>query len=245
MPELVNPLAAFRDAYGTLEGMAQDRTRRVAGNALAGGDYQGAQSALYGRGMLQEGQAVGTMQQGAQDREAGQQQAQAEAAKKRLAETFTLLGNVNEAMSRIPPEQRAEYFRTQVVPQLQNLPGVTPEAIAQMTAPTYDWTDQGIATHRALLGQEAEKLQLFNTSGGIVGVNGQGQANMVYQAPPKPPEQIEGPDGIYERGADGQWKKVANFGPAPRAPGAARPASSGMPAPQPARSYGSGADPQW
>lgn len=215
MPELVNPLAAFRDGYNTLEGMAQDRARRQAGNALAGGDYQGAQSALYGRGMLQEGQAVQQQQLGMQDRRAGQQAAMDDAKKKQLAQTFTLLGNVNEAMAQIPAEQRSDYFRTQVIPQLQGLPGVTPEAIQQMMDPAYDWTDQGIATHRALLGQEAEKLQLFNTAGGIVGVQG-GQSRMIYEAPAKPPEQIKGPDGIYERGPNGEWVKVANFGAAPR-----------------------------
>jgi len=226
MPELVNPLAAFREGYNTLEGMAQDRARRQAGNALAGGDYQGAQAALYGRGMLQEGQGVGQMQQGMEDRQAASQTADAAARKAQLAETFTMLGNVNEAMAQIPAEQRGEYFRTQVVTQLQGLPGVTPEAIAQMTDPSYDWTDQGIATHRALLGQEAEKLQLFNTSGGIVGVQG-GQSRMIYQAPAKPPEQIEGPDGIYERGPDGKWTKVANFGAAPRTFAPQRPRAAG------------------
>ena len=200
MPDLVNPLAAYRDAYSLLEGQAQDATRRQAGNALASGDYQGAQSALYGRGMIEDGLQVQQRQLGMEDRQAGQQQAQEEARKKQLAETFTLLGNVNEAMAQVPAEQRAEYFRTQVVPQLQSLPGVTPQAIAEMTAPTYDWSDQGVATHRALLGQEAEKYNIAGFgSGGIYRANPRtGQVDVVRN-----------PDPVYQTVGPGQELYVA------------------------------------
>jgi len=189
MPTLVNPLAAYRDAYSLLEGQAQDGARRRAGNALAGGDYGGAQTALYGRGMLQEGAAVGQMQQGQEDRQMGMDAAQADAGKKQAFELVATLGNINEAMARIPAEQRAEYFRTQIVPQLQTMPGVTGESIAPMLDPSYDWTDQGIASHRALLGEAASKLQVVNLGGGGVGTFDQesGAFNVLREPTPQAP----------------------------------------------------------
>ncbi len=218
MPDLVNPLAAFRDSYGLLEGMAQDRTRRTAGNALAQGDYGTAQGALYGRGMLEEGQAVGQMQQGQEDRQRASAAAQDAARQKQAAETLGLLGNVNEAMAQIPEDQRAQYFATQVVPQLQGLPGMTPEAIAEMTSPGYDWSDRGIATHRALLGDAERKLQVVPRGNGGYDVLDMSTGDPMRSVEPtQEPERIEGPDGIYERDPQsGQWKKVQGFGPAPR-----------------------------
>lgn len=234
MPDLVNPLAAYRDAYSLLEGQAQDATRRRAGNALASGDYQGAQSALYGRGMIEDGLQVQQRQLGMEDRQAGQQQAQEEARKKQLAETFTLLGNVNEAMAQVPAEQRAEYFRTQVVPQLQSLPGVTPQAIAEMTAPTYDWSDQGIATHRALLGQEAEKLQLLNLGNGqgVVAFNNLGQrVEGAGYTPPADP--TRGAPTGYRQRADGTGLEYIPGGPAdPRVVGTRAAAGRAPPRPR-------------
>jgi len=222
MPELVNPLAAFREGYNTLEGMAQDRTRRQAGNALAGGDYQGAQAALYGRGMLQEGQGVGQMQQGMEDRQAGQQAAQAEAEKKAAADRAQRGIAILTRMKDLPPDQIATDYQSTLRPYLAEV--LPPEMLARIDAAPK--TPENVNLLLTAMGAEAEKLQLFNTSGGIVGVQG-GQSRMIYEAPPKPPEQIEGPDGIYERGPDGKWMKVANFGAAPRTFAPQRPRAAG------------------
>lgn len=192
MPELVNPLAAFREGYGTLESMAQDRASRQAGNALAQGDYQGAQGALYGRGMLTEGMGVQRQQMAVQDRQAGQQEAEQKARAAAAAQSLEVLGNVTLAALQVPPEQRAEWFRTQAVPQLQGLPGVTPEAMQELLDPSHDWSDQALNAYRALIGQEAEKLQYFNTRDGVVGVQG-GRASMVYEAQP---QEADAPNGF-------------------------------------------------
>lgn len=220
MPELVNPLAAFRDSYGTLEGLAQDRAKRQAGNALMQGDYQGAQGALYGRGMLAEGQAVGEMQQGQEDRQGQMEAAQKAEGLRMQKAAIDTLANINEAMAAVPPEQRSEYFRTQVVPQLQGMPGVTPESVAPLLDPSYDWSDQGIAAHRALLGQEAEKLTMFNLGDGqgVVGFDASGRQRMQFTPPPDPTRGV--PQG-YQRRADGQGLEYIPGGPAdPRAAGA-------------------------
>jgi hypothetical protein len=173
MPELVNPLAGYRDAYNLLEGQAQDGARRQAGNALAGGNYQGAQDALYGRGMLDEGLAVQQRQFGVQDRQAGQQEAERKRQGDTVKQALETYGNINEAMAGVPAERRADYFRSQVVPRLQGLPGATPEAIAQLSDPSYDWSDEGIATNRALIGRAVDtakaEYEFVNLGAGGVG----------------------------------------------------------------------------
>lgn len=250
MPDLVNPLAAYREAYGTLEGVAQDAARRRAGNALMGGDYQGAQNALYGRGMIDEGMGIQQRQMAVQDRDADRQQAAAAQEAELAKRALQMMGNTLEAMSRVPPEQRAEYFRTQVVPRLQGMPGATPEAIAEMSDPSYDWSDQGIATYRSLIGEAAQKLQVVPRGNGGYDVLDMGTGDPVRTVDPRAaePERIEGPDGIYERDLQsGQWKKVATFGAAPRtfAPRRARRSGGGVVTSGPPRSYGSGSEPQW
>jgi len=178
MPDLVNPLAAYRDAYSLLEGQAQDRTRRQAGNALAGGDYQGAQTALYGRGMLQEGQQVGQMLQGMQDRQAAQRTAQAEAEKKAALERLTVLGRATQALRRLPPDprlppeqqaqqlqtQRAQLLQTQILPVLSQMPGFDQQTLQAVMQS--DLSDQSLDAFGALLGQEAQKLQIVNRGNG-------------------------------------------------------------------------------
>jgi hypothetical protein len=52
--QMPDPLNAFAKGYGLAEGMRQDRARRQAGNALAGGDMAGGQNALYRAGMLED-----------------------------------------------------------------------------------------------------------------------------------------------------------------------------------------------
>lgn len=247
MPELVNPLAAYRDAYSLLEGQAQDRAQRQAGNALAGGDYGGAQAALYGRGMLQEGQAVGAMQRGLQDREAAQQAAQQEASKKATLESYTMLGQAAQGLTRVPDDQRRAYLDTVIVPSLQAR-GASPEIIAALSDPSHDLSDQSLQAFMATLGQEADKLQIVPRGNGGYDVTNMGTGGIVRSVEPTAkPERMRGPDGIYERNMDGEWERVEAFGPAPRqpprGPGGSRAAPSiGGGAP---RSLGSGDEPEW
>ena len=244
MPELVNPLASYRDAYSLLEGQAQDRAQRQAGNALAGGDYQGAQSALYGRGMLQEGQAVGAMQQGLQDREAAQQAAEQKAKAEAAKQTLDVLGNATKAALQIPPDQRAEWFRTHAAPQLQGLAGVTPESMQELMDPAHDWSDQALNSYLTMIGQEAEKLQMFNLGDGrgIVAFDGRGQQveGAGYTPPPDP---MRGASPGYRWNGDHTAQEYIPGGPAdprvvgvraqagwrPRAPSRGRGGSGGAP----------------
>lgn len=243
----VNPLAAFSESYQILEGLAQDRAKRQAGNALAQGDYGAASGALLGRGMLDAGMGVQRYQRDEQDRMATQQRQLSEQQRAAAGERVQFLMRAAQTLRGIPADQRGQVLQSQVLPAMQNLPGFDPDMLAQIAQS--DLSDQSLDTFSQALGAEAQKYQLFQTRGGdIVRVPvGGGEGGLAYEAPQKPqePEYVEGPDGIYERTSQG-WKKVANFGPAPRAPqrsggGGGAPAA----APAPARSYGSGAEPEW
>lgn len=250
MPELINPLAAFREGYGTLESMAQDRASRQAGNALAQGDYQGAQGALYGRGMLTEGMGVQRQQMAVQDRQAGQQEAEQKARAAAAAQSLEVLGNVTQAALQVPPEQRAEWFRTQAVPQLQGLPGVTPETLQELMDPAHDWSDQALNAYRALIGQEAEKLTMFNLGDGqgVAAFDSRGQRveGAGYTPPPDPNADLER-QRLEAQIAALQAQTGLRGAQAARArrPAAVRPSGGSQAPSAPARSYGSGDKPAW
>ena len=212
---LANPLAAFADSYQLLEGLAQDRTRRQAGNALAQGDYQGASGALLGRGMLDEGMGVQQAQQEQEDRSREQQRQLSEQEKAAAGERVQFLMRAAQTLRGLPADQRGQVLQTQVLPAMANLPGFDPEMLSQIAQS--DLSDQTLDTFSQALGAEADKYQLFNLgNGGIAAVNPRTQDVRTLREPAQEaPEQIEGPDGIYERTPQG-WKKVASFGPAPR-----------------------------
>ena len=245
MPELINPLAGYRDAYNLLEGQAQDGARRQAGNALAGGNYQGAQDALYGRGMLDEGLAVQQRQFGVQDREMGQQAAQAEAEKKASGERAQQAIGILTRMKTLPPEQLDGAYQSFLRPFLEQT--LTPEMMAQVdSAPK---TPENVDLLLTAMGAEAEKLTGVSLGrGGYGAFNPTAGTLEVLREPmqePEAPEFVEGPDGLYERQPDGKWKKVATFGAAPKVFAPQRP-SGGQQAPNQApRSYGTGSEPQW
>jgi hypothetical protein len=154
MPELINPLAGYRDAYNLLEGQAQDGARRQAGNALAGGNYQGAQDALYGRGMLDEGLAVQQRQFGVQDREMGQQAAQAEAEKKASGERTQKGMAILGWMAGQPEDQLDAIYSSTLRPWLAET--LDPEMMARVDAAPKTLANVNLL--RAALGAEAEKL---------------------------------------------------------------------------------------
>lgn len=183
MPELVNPLAAFRDAYGTLEGMAQDRTRRFAGNALAQGDYQGAQGALYGRGMLEEGSGVQRMQMGMEDRQRGQQAAQAEGDKEAAVERLGVLSRATAALRRLPPDQRPQMLQSQILPLLRQMPGFDEELLGMVAGS--DLSDETLDGFAAALGQEEQKLQVVPRGGGGYDVLDMGTGDPVRSVEPQ------------------------------------------------------------
>lgn len=76
---VVDPYAttnALARGYDQMQGIATDRGRMTAGNALAGGNTQGAIAALGGVGDLQSVQALRSQQEAAQQAQAQQQRAQ-------------------------------------------------------------------------------------------------------------------------------------------------------------------------
>jgi hypothetical protein len=195
----MNALAAFSDTYNVLEGMAQDRAKRQAGNALAQGDYQGASGTLLGRGMLDEGMGVQRYQQGQQDRQAEQQRQLSEQEKAAAGERVQFLMRATKTLRGVPADQRATVLQSQIIPAMANLPGFDPEILRQLGSA--DLSDETLDVFGQSLGVEADKYQLFNTAGGIVGVQG-GQARMIYEAPDEPDQAPNGyrwrPDGALE-----------------------------------------------
>jgi len=197
-------------------------TRKKAGQAFAGGDYGAASGILAGEGMLPEAaQMQGYAQQ--------QQDGQAEAARKEAKDrTEWMLNGVNGLMA-APADQREQVFEQHLAPTLQAM-GVAPEIIARLkSAPKDDATLRAFA---AALGQEAAKLQMFNTRNGVVGIDSQsGQSRMLYEAPPEQPNVPAGyrmkPDGSLEYipggpadpGQSGRLAASRRAPPRPRASG--------------------------
>lgn len=71
--------------------------------------------------------------------------------------------------------------------------------------------------------QSAPEMQTINRGNGAYDITDPRTGQVVrsqgpFEAAPKPVERPRerGPDGIYEQQDDGQWKKVANFGAAPK-----------------------------
>lgn len=217
--EMVNPLAAFREGWQTTQGLFDARTQRQAGNALAGGDYRGGANALLQGGMLDEGMQVQAIDQKRQIAAQEQQRAEQEAARGAQVQSLkTMLGGA-QSLLQAPPEQRAAIYQAQVRPLLQQQ-GVPDELLAQFDRSTF--TDQELQPFVTTLGGELEKpeWQIVNPGGGQ-------QAYAVDKRDPstfrpvgpegrQKAEVVEGPDGLYERQADGSWKQVAKFGAAPK-----------------------------
>jgi hypothetical protein len=211
MPEMINPLAAFRDGYNTVQGFRDDYAKRQAGNALAGGDYRGGANALLQNGMLSAGMDV---QQAGQERD----QAAQTAAKLRQGEGLKAILDGGQSLLRIPAEQRAAVYQSQIVPLLQSR-GVPDELLQQMGQSTF--TDQELQTFVTGLGGELSKpqWQILNMGArGAYAVNQEDPTQRQTLFEPQAPESqvVEGPDGLYERQPDGNWKKVSTFGAAPK-----------------------------
>jgi len=226
MPEMVNPLAAFREGYDLMQGFRDNQARQQAGNALAGGDYRGGANALLQNGMLSQGMDV---------RQAGaaQDKAAVDAAKAKQGEGLKAMLDGGQSLLRIPAEQRRQVYEGQIVPLLQSR-GIAPELLQQMGQSQF--TDQELQTFVGALGGELQKpeWQILNMGArGAYAVNAADptQRQTLFEPQAEMSQTVEGPDGLYERQADGSWKKVATFAAAPRAPRAPR--TSGA-APSPA-----------
>jgi hypothetical protein len=231
---LVNPLAAFSDTYNVLEGMAQDRAKRQAGNALAQGDYGAASGALLGRGMLDAGMGVQRYQRDEQDRMATQQRQLSEQEKAAAGERVQFLMRATKTLRGVPAEQRATVLQAQILPALQNMPGFDPEMLAQVAQS--DLSDQTLDVFGQSLGAAATEWKLFETeSGDRYAYNPQDptQQKLIYDAPDMPDPAPQG----YRWGPDGNMQFIPG-GPAdPRVVGTR--AAAGRAPPRP-RSGGGG-----
>ncbi|MFZ5667968.1 MAG: hypothetical protein ACOY4K_00590 [Pseudomonadota bacterium] len=236
MAELVNPLAAFREGYGLLEGMAQDQAMRTAGNALMGGDYGGARNALYARGMIDQGMGIQQYQDQQAARQQAQEAARMEAERKAAGERAGYLLDATEALRRLPPEQRKAVLETQIIPTLRTMPGFDDEVLGAISAS--DLSDQTLDTFGAMLGAEADKYQIVVTrSGDVLAVNPQnpGDRQVIVDAPDEEREAPIGyrfrPDGSLEAipGGPADPGVAGRLAGAKRAPRAPRGAPSTLP----------------
>jgi hypothetical protein len=232
---LVNPLAAFSDTYNVLEGMAQDRAKRQAGNALAQGDYGAASGALLGRGMLDAGMGVQRYQQGQQDRIATEQRQLSEQERAGATERVGFLMRATKTLRGLPAEQRAQVLQSQILPAMANLPGFDPELLSQIGQT--DLSDQTLDVFSQSLGAEAAKYQLFEApNGDRYAYNSQDptQSQLIYDAPDMPDDAPTGyrwrPDGGLEAipGGPADPRVVGNRAAAGRAPPRPRSGGGGM-----------------
>lgn len=233
-----NALAAGQTSIDAFEQGQQRRLAGQAGNALAQGDYGAASGALYRGGDLTGGMRVDQMGQQRQQQTAMAQAQGMDQRREGLKQAAT-------AIRSTPAEQRAQVYQATIRPTLQQL-GMPDDLLMQIDGSPMD--DASLDAFLAALGGEQPGVKYMNTPQGVVAIrDGEMSGRLAFEAPEKPPEQIEGPDGIYERGPDGQWKKVANFGPAPKvfAPRGSGGGGGMTPAAPAARSYGSGAEPVW
>lgn len=153
MAELVNPLASASQAYNLLEGWAQDRAQRQAGQAFASGDYGKARNVLGSRGMLEAAAGVTEYEQKQQDRT----RATEDDARKR---SMGFMLDSAQALRRIPADQRQAEYERSIRPILQQF--APPEALQQVD--TGDKSDQALDAIIASLGGQA-KLSPIRVAG--------------------------------------------------------------------------------
>jgi hypothetical protein len=236
----VDPYAgtnAIMDGFNQQQAMAQARARRVAGNALAGGNTAGAMSALGGAGDL-AGQRV------LQNDMTAQADAQRERAEAERTEKLQFILRGAEGLLQAPPDQRREIYTTTLRPVLQQM-GYPDDVLAQL-----DSSEMSDAQLRSLVTAVGGELPSMTANDRMSGGNVirpdryTGEYGTVYEAPVAPPSLPTG----YRRKADGtgmeldpdylegqqQLSGARRAPPRPRSGGvggSARPGSSGQAAP--------------
>lgn len=123
------------------------------------------------------------------------------------------LAQAQEMFAQRGQQARLGEIRASLPPEQQALFDLSPEAWVKaygmpQQAPEYQTVNRGNGAYDIV----------DPRTGGVV------RSQDAFPAAPKPAERIEGPDGIYEKGPDGQWKKVATFGAAPKVFAPPRPA---------------------
>ena len=238
----IDPYAATNAlsyGFGQQQVMAQSRARRVAGNALAGGNTAGAMSALGGAGDLQ-GQRVLQSDMTAE----ADAMREREAAERTEKLRFILQGA--EGLLQAPPDQRREIYTTTLRPVLQQM-GYTDDVLAKL-----DSSEMSDAQLRSLVTALGGEVGAVTANDRMSGGNVlrpdpyTGEYSAVYTAPVAAPSAPAG----YRMTADGNMEYIpggpadprvvgtrAAAGRAPPRPrsggagGSARPGSSGQAAP--------------
>lgn len=233
--EMVNPLAAFREGYDTVQGLYDARTRRQAGNALAQGDYRAGANVLMQGGMLDQGQELLNYDQRNRAAEVEAMKRQQEEAKAAQVQSLkTMLGGA-QSLLQVPPEQRAAAYRAQVRPLLE-AQGVPPELLAKFDQSGF--TDAELQPFVTTLGGELQKPEWqfipLNDGGVALGDKRAGTLNVIREPAAKQARVIEAQDGLWQETSPGKWERVATFAPqaktfAPKAPrgGKGKPAQGG------------------
>jgi hypothetical protein len=239
----VDPYAAtnaLSEGFNQQQAMAQSRARRVAGNALAGGNMAGAMSALGGAGDLQ-GQRV---LQSDMTRDADEQREREEAER---TEKLTFILRGAEGLLQAPPDQRRDIYTNTLRPVLQQM-GFPDDVLSQLDA-----SEMSDAQLRSLVTAVGGELPSITAGDRMSGGNVirpdpyTGEYGTVYEAPAAapnvPPGWMMNEDGSmsprpgYVEGQR-QLSGARRAPPRPRSSGvggSARPGTSGQAAPAPTR----------
>lgn len=189
-------------SYDRQKGYSQDRADVQAGRKLAGGDYQGAASDLYGSGQLEQGQAAQNYGQAQDDRAQLQQ-------KTKSAETAKGILTVLQAAKQQPEAARMGFVQS-AAPLFEKL-GIPRDAIASVT-PEY-LTDQSL---NALIGKAQEALEIVNRGNGAYDVVGKETGRVVRSVAPNPTYQTLGPDqSLVQLGGQGGGQPAPQGGAQP------------------------------
>jgi len=243
----VDPYAAtnaLADGFNQQQVMAQSRARRDAGNALAGGNTQGAMSALGGAGLLQDQRVIGQDMTRDADAQRERDQEETEARKAFILQSL-------DALERLPPDQVQDVWMTQLRPIMAQM-GMSEPDLLQLDAA--DKSPASLQAFRAAFGGENPEPWANDRSGpggSVIRPQRAGGYSEVYTPPvvPDAPSIPTGwellPDGSIQprRGLVEGQGRIAAAGRAPPRPragnsgvnGSARPGSAGQAAPADAR----------
>lgn len=181
----MNAFDAFNSANAAAYGQAQrsvdQRARMQAGQQLQGGNPQAAAGALYGAGMLDEGQQIEGAAQVQDMRAQAQQNQQAQQAEAQQAEQAKAKGEalikISQALKSVPAGQRMGALQ-RLTPVFSQI-GMDPSVFQGLGE--QDLTDQALDMFS---GEVQNQLKFFNTASGIVAVNErEGTATPIYQDP--------------------------------------------------------------
>ena len=223
-----NALTAFNQGR-------QDRAMTNAGNALAAGNQQGAATAFYRGGMVEQGQALQEqmrrqeMDRIKQERDQtlfDRQTTEFEQQQKQQALSQAL--KVAEGLRDLPPEGRVQIYMSQIAPALKRV-GVPDDMIAE--AAQNGITDEELDQFWTAMGGGQDQQQMVNLGNGGVATYGQRRGLNIVRAPerPVPMGYIRTPDGklTYEPGGPADPHVVGQRAAAARKPAAPRVARPG------------------